>query len=84
MARNNGGNTEWHTARYAPKTPKRCRSPMLTLLPIPFGRERAAAHPYALINRSLMNLRHAAARSRGSEPTMILPVDQVTGTAERV
>lgn len=63
--RDNGGNIDWHAARYALKCPKRCHSPMLTLLPIPFGRERArkAAHRHALINLALQILREAAARS---------------------
>jgi hypothetical protein len=63
--RSNGGNTDWHTARYALKCPKRCHSPMLTLLPIPFGKERArkAAHRHSLINLALTILREAAARS---------------------
>lgn len=63
--RANEGNTDWHTAPYALKCPKRCRSPMITLLPIPFGKERArkAAHRHALINLASTILREAAARS---------------------
>jgi hypothetical protein len=63
--RNNGGNTDWHTAHYALKCPKRCHSPMISLLPIPFGRERArkAAHRHALVNLALAVLREAASRS---------------------
>jgi hypothetical protein len=63
--RNNGGNTAWNTARYAVKCPKRCHSPMIALLPIPFGKERArkAAHRHALINLALTILREAATRS---------------------
>jgi hypothetical protein len=63
--RANSGNTDWHTARYALKCPKRCHAPMITLLPIPFGKERArkAAHRHALINLALTILREAAARS---------------------
>lgn len=63
--RNNGGNTDWHTARYALKCPKRCASPMIKLAPIPFGRERARrqAHRHALLNLSLAILRDAAGRS---------------------
>lgn len=56
--RNNGGNPDWHTARYAVKCPKRCHSPVVTLLPIPFGKARARrrAHRHALINLALMIL----------------------------
>ncbi len=63
--RDNGGNTDWSTARFALKCPKRCHAPMITLMPIPFGRERArkAAHRHALINLALAILRGAAARS---------------------
>lgn len=63
--RSNGGNTEWRTARYAVKCPHRCASPIIKLLPISFGRERARkeAHRHALINLSLQILREAAARS---------------------
>ncbi|MBW6522517.1 hypothetical protein KZ810_03320 [Sphingomonas sp. RHCKR47] len=63
--RNNGGNTDWHTARYAVKCPHRCAAPIIKLVPIPFGRERAhkQAHRHALINLSLQILREAAARS---------------------
>ncbi|WP_066776097.1 hypothetical protein [Sphingomonas sp. CCH5-D11] len=63
--RNNGGNTDWRAARYALKCPKRCASPMISLLPIPFGRERARrrAHRHALVNLALTILREAAGRS---------------------
>lgn len=63
--RNNGGNTDWHTARYAVKCPRRCASPIITLLPIPYGRQRARSreHRHALINLSLQILREAAGRS---------------------
>lgn len=63
--RANGGNTDWHRARYAVKCPHRCASPIIKLLPIPFGRERARkqAHRHALVNLSLQILREAAARS---------------------
>jgi hypothetical protein len=63
--RNNGGNTDWHAARYAMKCPRRCASPIVTLLPIPYGRQRARsqAHRHALVNLSLQILREATARS---------------------
>lgn len=63
--RNNGGNTDWRAARYALKCPKRCASPIISLLPIPFGRQRARrqAHRHALINLALTILREAAGRS---------------------
>lgn len=62
---NNGGNTDWHTARYAVKCPRRCASPIISLLPIPFGKQhaRSQAHRHALINLSLQILREAAGRS---------------------
>lgn len=65
--RNNGGNTDWHTARYAVRCPRRCASPIISLLPIPYGRQRARrhAHRHALINLALAVLREAAARSAG-------------------
>lgn len=63
--RSNGGNTDWHTARYALKCPRRCASPIVTLLPIPYGRQRARsqAHRHALVNLSLQILRDATTRS---------------------
>ena len=63
--RTNGGNTDWHTARYALKCPRRCPSPIISLLPIPYGRQRARrqAHRHALVNLALAILRDAAARS---------------------
>lgn len=62
---NNGGNTNWHTAKYAVKCPERCASPMIRLVPIPFGRERARRreHRHALLNLSLQILQEAARRS---------------------
>ena len=36
--RNNGGNTDWHTAKHSVKCPKRCPSPIVTLAPIPYGK----------------------------------------------
>lgn len=66
--RNNGGNTDWRAARHALKCPKRCASPLISLLPIPFGRQRARrqAHRHALINLALTILREASARSAHS------------------
>lgn len=63
--RNAGGNTDWQAARYSLKCPKRCASPMISLLPIPFGRQRARrrAYRHALINLALAILRDAASRS---------------------
>jgi hypothetical protein len=63
--RNNGGNTDWLTAKYAIKCPRRCPSPAISLLPIPYGKQRARsrAHRQALINLSLQILREAAGRS---------------------
>lgn len=63
--RNNGGNTDWRTAPYALKCPKRCHAPMITLLPIPFGRRRARqqAYRHSLVNLALEILRDAATRS---------------------
>lgn len=62
---NNGGNSDWHTARYAVKCPRRCASPIISLLPIPFGKQRARsqAHRQTLINLSLQILREATDRS---------------------
>ncbi|WP_126665596.1 hypothetical protein [Croceibacterium ferulae] len=62
---NNGGNSDWHTAKYAVKCPRRCASPIISLLPIPFGKQRARsrAHRQALINLSLQILRTATDRS---------------------
>lgn len=72
--RRNGGNTDWHTARYALKCPRRCASPMISLLPIPYGRQRARrqAHRHALVNLALAILREAAGRS----------AEQAVGTIE--
>lgn len=63
--RNNGVNTDWRTARHSLKCPSRCQSPMISLLPIPFGRQRARrrAHRQALINLALSVVREATARS---------------------
>jgi hypothetical protein len=63
--RNNGGNTDWRAARASIKCPHRCPSPMIDLLVIPFGKQRARrrAHRHALLNISLQILREAAQRS---------------------
>lgn len=63
--RKNGGSTDWKVARYAVKCPHRCPSPMVNLIAIPFGKQRARrrAHKHALINLSLQILREAASRS---------------------
>jgi hypothetical protein len=60
-----GGNTDWRAARYSIKCPRRCPSPMIELLPIPYGKERSRrqARRSALINLSLQILREAASRS---------------------
>ena len=72
--RNNGGNTDWFTAKYAIKCPRRCPSPTISLLPMPYGKQRARsrAHRHALLNLSLQILREAAGRSR----------EQAVGTIE--
>jgi sirohydrochlorin ferrochelatase len=63
--RKNGGNTEWRAARWSIKCPNRCASPLIDLLPLPFGKRRARreAYRHALINLSLQILREATARS---------------------
>jgi sirohydrochlorin ferrochelatase len=63
--RNNGGSTEWRSARAAVRCPQRCASPLIDLLPIPFGQKRARrrAYRHALINLALEILRDAAGRS---------------------
>lgn len=63
--KNSGGNTDWRPERWSMKCPKRCPSPNVTLLPIPFGKERARrrAHRHAVINLALQILREAAQRS---------------------
>lgn len=63
--RANGGNTDWHAARWSLKCPKRCHAPMIKLLPLPFGKQRARrrAHRHALINLALQVLREATQRS---------------------
>ena len=63
--RKNGGNTPGRAAHRAIRCPKRCASPRLTLLALPFGKQRARrrAHRHALINLALQILREAAQRS---------------------
>lgn len=63
--RKNGGNTDWNAARWALKCPRRCASPRIDLLPLPFGKQRARrrAHRHALVNLALQVLREAAQRS---------------------
>lgn len=63
--RRNGGNTDWRAARRSIKCPKRCPSPIISLIPIPYGRQRACrrAHQHALLNLALAVLREAASRS---------------------
>jgi hypothetical protein len=63
--RREGGNTDWRAARRSIKCPKRCPAPIITLLPIPYGKQRALkrAHRHALVNLSLQILREAASRS---------------------
>lgn len=60
-----GGNTDWRAARVSIKCPKRCPAPIISLLPIPYGKQRARrrAHRHVLVNLSLQILREAAARS---------------------
>jgi hypothetical protein len=60
-----GGNTDWRAARYSIKCPRRCPSPMIQLLAIPYGKQRSRrqAHRSALMNLSLQILREAAGRS---------------------
>lgn len=63
--RANGGNTDWRAARRSIRCPKRCPSPLITLLPIPYGRQHARRreHRHALLNLSLRILKEATARS---------------------
>lgn len=63
--RANGGNTDWRAARRSIKCPKRCPSPLIAMLPIPYGRQRARRreHRHALVNLSLQILREATVRS---------------------
>jgi hypothetical protein len=60
-----GGNTDWNTAKRSIKCPRRCASPLISLLPLPFAkrRTRKREHQHALINLSLRILREAAQRS---------------------
>lgn len=61
----NGGNTDWFRAKYAVKCPRRCASPMIDLVAIPFGKQRARrrAHRHAVVNLALQILREATERS---------------------
>lgn len=63
--RRNGGNTDWRAARRSIRCPKRCPSPLIDLLPIPYGRQRARRRERrsTLVNLSLGILREAAGRS---------------------
>lgn len=63
--RRNGGNTDWRAARRSIRCPKRCPAPIISLVPIPYGRQRARrrAHRHALVNLALAVLREAASRS---------------------
>lgn len=73
--RNNGGNTDWKAAHWSIKCPHRCASPRVTLLALPFGKQRARrqAHRNTLINLALQILREAAQRS-AHEPVGTLEV----------
>lgn len=70
-----GGNTDWKMARHCLECPKRCPAPMISLLPIPYGRQRARrrAHRHIPINLALAILREAASRS-GTEPVGTIEV----------
>jgi hypothetical protein len=67
--KSNGGSSDWRAARRSINCPKRCASPMIDLLPLPFGKRRARreAHRHALVNLSLQILREAAFRSSTQE-----------------
>ena len=73
--RNNGGNTDWKAAHWSVKCPHRCASPRVTLLALPFGKQRARreAHRHTVINLALQILREAAQRS-SQEPVGTLEV----------
>ena len=73
--RNNGGNTDWRAARWSIKCPRHCASPMITLLAIPFGKQRVRrrAYRHVLINLALQILREAAQRS-AQEPVGTIEV----------
>ncbi len=62
--RNNGGSVDWKAAHWSVKCPKRCASPRVTLLALPFGKQRARrkARRQLLINLALQILREAAHR----------------------
>lgn len=63
--RRNGGSIDWRSSRAAIRCPRHCAAPMIDLLAIPFGKQRARrrAHHHALINLALQVLRDAAHRS---------------------
>lgn len=63
--RSNGGNTDWRAAPRSIKCPRNCPAPLVRLIIIPFGKQRARrrAHRHHLINLSLQILREAAGRS---------------------
>lgn len=73
--RKNGGNTDWKAAHWAIKCPRHCASPRITLLPLPFGKQRSRrqAHRQVIINLALQILREAAQRS-AREPVGTLEV----------
>lgn len=62
---NNGGNTDWRAAHWSVKCPRHCASPRISLLALPFGKQRARrqAHRHVVINLALQILREAAQRS---------------------
>lgn len=61
----NGGNPDWRAARSTIKCPRRCASPRIDLVVVPFGKRRARkrAHRHPLVNLALQILRDAAQRS---------------------
>ena len=73
--RNNGGNTDWKAAHWSIRCPHLCASPRITLLALPFGKQRARreAHRQTVINLALQILREAAQRS-SHEPIGTLEV----------
>jgi hypothetical protein len=52
--RANGGNTDWRSARYAVKCPHGCASPMVALVPIPFGKQRARSQALRRVRHSIL------------------------------
>jgi hypothetical protein len=70
--RANGGNTDWRSARYAVKCPHRCASPIVSLLPIPFGKQRARSQALRRVRHSILvklalDVLHEAATRSTSE-----------------